>query len=214
VSDQARIWAEAPSLLTMRDPAPAGAPSSSGAASAGGGGGGGGGKRVASVPASGPVHANPFPRVNWEDPHINVATPVFTIHGNHDDPAREGDEVGPWARGGGGGGGGWGAAFADRISTQPLLAPLARVWLQVLAALDIVSVAGLVNYFGRVDVAATITLSPLCITKGDTKLALYGVGHIRDDRFQRLLLSNSIRFQRPALDPASWFSTFLIHQNR
>lgn len=26
-------------------------------------------------------------RVNYEDPNYNVALPVLTIHGNHDDPA-------------------------------------------------------------------------------------------------------------------------------
>lgn len=25
-------------------------------------------------------------KVNYEDPNINVAIPVFSIHGNHDDP--------------------------------------------------------------------------------------------------------------------------------
>lgn len=28
-----------------------------------------------------------FPRVNYEDPNLNVGIPVFSIHGNHDDPA-------------------------------------------------------------------------------------------------------------------------------
>ncbi|KAF3453595.1 hypothetical protein FNV43_RR04035 [Rhamnella rubrinervis] len=31
--------------------------------------------------------ANTFGHVNYEDPHFNVGLPVFTIHGNHDDPA-------------------------------------------------------------------------------------------------------------------------------
>ncbi|GAB4849557.1 meiotic recombination [Ancistrocladus abbreviatus] len=31
--------------------------------------------------------ANIFGHVNYEDPHYNVGLPVFTIHGNHDDPA-------------------------------------------------------------------------------------------------------------------------------
>ncbi|KAG9452767.1 hypothetical protein H6P81_005671 [Aristolochia fimbriata] len=31
--------------------------------------------------------ANRFGHVNYEDPHFNVGLPVFTIHGNHDDPA-------------------------------------------------------------------------------------------------------------------------------
>jgi DNA repair exonuclease SbcCD nuclease subunit len=28
-----------------------------------------------------------FGLVNYEDPNFNVGMPVFTIHGNHDDPA-------------------------------------------------------------------------------------------------------------------------------
>ena len=28
-----------------------------------------------------------FLRVNYEDPNSNVGIPVFSIHGNHDDPA-------------------------------------------------------------------------------------------------------------------------------
>ncbi|ESL09512.1 endo/exonuclease Mre11 [Trypanosoma rangeli SC58] len=31
-----------------------------------------------------PTH--PVPLANFQDPNINVATPIFTIHGNHDDP--------------------------------------------------------------------------------------------------------------------------------
>lgn len=31
--------------------------------------------------------ANRFGHVNYEDPHFNVGLPVFSIHGNHDDPA-------------------------------------------------------------------------------------------------------------------------------
>lgn len=31
-----------------------------------------------------------FGRVNYEDPNYSVGLPVFSIHGNHDDPAREG----------------------------------------------------------------------------------------------------------------------------
>ncbi|CAL1352769.1 unnamed protein product [Linum trigynum] len=31
--------------------------------------------------------ANLFGHVNYEDPHFNIGLPVFSIHGNHDDPA-------------------------------------------------------------------------------------------------------------------------------
>lgn len=27
------------------------------------------------------------PQVNYEDPNINISIPVFSIHGNHDDPS-------------------------------------------------------------------------------------------------------------------------------
>lgn len=49
-------------------------------------------------------------RVNYEDPNLNIGLPVFTIHGNHDDPAG-----------------------SDNLS-----------------AVDILSSAGLLNYFGKV----------------------------------------------------------------
>jgi double-strand break repair protein MRE11 len=54
-------------------------------------------------------------KANFEDPNLNVGLPVFTIHGNHDDPTG-----------------------ADSLS-----------------AVDILSTAGLVNYFGK-----TVGLTP------------------------------------------------------
>ena len=50
-----------------------------------------------------------YQTVNFEDPNYNVQLPVFSIHGNHDDPAGDGG----------------------------------------LAALDLLSTANLINYFGR-----------------------------------------------------------------
>lgn len=29
-----------------------------------------------------------FPVVNYEDPNLNISYPVFSIHGNHDDPSK------------------------------------------------------------------------------------------------------------------------------
>lgn len=65
--------------------------------------------------------------------------PIFSIHGNHDDPTRDG-------------------------STD------------MLAALDLLSVSNLVNYFGRQDEVDKVTVSPVLIRKGNTKIALYGMG--------------------------------------
>ncbi|KAM5385311.1 hypothetical protein ACJZ2D_001272 [Fusarium nematophilum] len=37
------------------------------------------------------VFEGAFPHVNYEDPDINISIPVFSIHGNHDDPSGEGN---------------------------------------------------------------------------------------------------------------------------
>jgi DNA repair exonuclease SbcCD nuclease subunit len=71
-------------------------------------------------------------QANFEDSNYNVSLPVFSIHGNHDDPAGDGG----------------------------------------LAALDLLSTANLINYFGRCDNFERISLQPVLITKGATKLAL------------------------------------------
>ena len=34
--------------------------------------------------------------MNYEDPNYNVSIPVFTIHGNHDDPAGVSGSTYPW----------------------------------------------------------------------------------------------------------------------
>lgn len=42
------------------------------------------------LPLTSPAHPTlspvPFRVVNYQDPNINISLPVFTIHGNHDDP--------------------------------------------------------------------------------------------------------------------------------
>ena len=49
--------------------------------------------------------------MNYEDPNYNVSIPVFTIHGNHDDPAGVSESMYPW-----GGGGGCSEREAQRLS--------------------------------------------------------------------------------------------------
>ncbi|XP_068732104.1 double-strand break repair protein MRE11-like isoform X1 [Montipora capricornis] len=115
-----------------------------------------------------------FPVVNYEDPNYNISIPVFSIHGNHDDPAGDGN----------------------------------------LCALDLLSVCGFVNYFGRAASIDDITVSPILIQKGQAKLALYGLGSIRDERLHRTFLNQKIKMLRPREDPDSWFNVFVLHQNR
>lgn len=114
-----------------------------------------------------------FDHANYEDPDINVAIPVFSIHGNHDDPSGEGK----------------------------------------LAALDILSVAGLINYFGRTPENDNIVINPVLLQKGGTKLALYGMSNVRDERLFRTFRDGKVKFLRPNVRIDEWFNLMVVHQN-
>ncbi|KAM0683424.1 meiotic recombination [Mitosporidium daphniae] len=83
-----------------------------------------------------------------------------------------------------------------------------------LSAVDILSVGGLVNYFGKVKDVDDIVASPVLLAKGNTRLALYGIGSIRDERLYRSFQRNKVKFLRPLEDEESWFSLLTFHQNR
>ncbi|XP_059268922.1 double-strand break repair protein MRE11 isoform X2 [Mustela nigripes] len=115
-----------------------------------------------------------FPWVNYQDDNLNISIPVFSIHGNHDDPTG-----------------------AD-----------------ALCALDILSCAGFVNHFGRSVSVEKIDISPVLLQKGSTKIALYGLGSIPDERLYRMFVNKKVTMLRPKEDENSWFNLFVIHQNR
>ena len=54
--------------------------------------------------------------------------------------------------------------------------------------------------------------------KGETKIALYGIGHIKDARLNMMFESNRIKFNRPMLPNGevddSFYSILVLHQNR
>lgn len=122
-------------------------------------------------------------QVNYENENMNVGLPVFTIHGNHDDPSS-----------------------VDNTS-----------------AVDILATANLVNYFGKANIQygndgdphGEVKVSPILIRKGDTKLALYGLGNIRDERMCRLLnRPRGVQWARPMEYEDEWINVFVLHQNR
>lgn len=114
-----------------------------------------------------------FNHVNYEDPDINVAIPVFSIHGNHDDPSGEGH----------------------------------------LAALDILQMSGLINYYGRTPESDNIAIKPVLLQKGNTKLALYGMSNVRDERLYRTFQNGDVKFFRPGTQTEDWFNLMSVHQN-
>ncbi|KAL8652564.1 MAG: hypothetical protein Q9210_002608 [Variospora velana] len=114
-----------------------------------------------------------FNHVNYEDPDINVSIPVFSIHGNHDDPSGEGH----------------------------------------FAALDLLQVSGLVNYFGRTPESDNIQIKPVLLQKGNTKLALYGMSNVRDERLFRTFRDGKVKFFQPSTQKQDWFNVMTVHQN-
>lgn len=83
----------------------------------------------------------------------------------------------------------------------------------LLLALDVLAVSGLVNYFGKVKDSDAITVKPILFEKGNTKLALYGMSNVRDERLHRLFRDGKVKFERPGVDTDKWFNFFAIHQN-
>lgn len=83
-----------------------------------------------------------------------------------------------------------------------------------LCAIDLLSCAGLVNHFGRSRSVEKLEISPVLLQKGNTKIALYGIGSIPDERLYRMFVNNQVTMLRPKEDEDSWFNLFVIHQNR
>ena len=84
-----------------------------------------------------------------------------------------------------------------------------------LSALDILSASNLINYFGRANDIRDIEIAPLLMRKGATKLALYGLGNIRDERlFQTWKKDKKVKWLRPEQSEKEWFNMFVLHQNR
>lgn len=141
-----------------------------------------------------------FPAVNYEDPNLNIAIPVFSIHGNHDDPQGTGPV----------------RSSALTIHANPSQEG-------ALCALDILSVSGVLNYFGKVDLysdeqvqedAKGIKIKPILLRKGTSHLAMYGVGNVKDARMHYELRSNRVKMFMPEEGEEEWFNLLLVHQNR
>ena len=83
-----------------------------------------------------------------------------------------------------------------------------------LSAVDILSTAGLVNYFGKSREVDDITMMPVLLKKGTCQFALYGLGSMRDERLHRTFLSHKVKMLAPPDNGSPWFNTLLFHQNR
>jgi len=78
---------------------------------------------------------------------------------------------------------------------------------------DLLDVSGCINYFGKASNYDDIKMTPLLFTKGNSKLALYGLGNIRDERLHRTFVQDKVKLVQPP-NHQDWFNLFVIHQNR
>ena len=131
-----------------------------------------------------------FNHVNYEDPDINVAIPVFSIHGNHDDPSGVKSCLPT-------------TASSDAHNSQE----------GHLAALDILQMSGLINYYGRTPESDNVLVKPVLLQKGNTKLALYGMSNVRDERLFRTFRDGNVKFFQPGTQKGDWFNLMSVHQN-
>lgn len=82
-----------------------------------------------------------------------------------------------------------------------------------ISSLDILSITGLVNYFGKWTDYSHVRISPVLLQKGLTRLALFGLSHLKDQRLSRLFSEKKVEMQRPD-ETLDWFNLFVLHQNR
>ena len=152
-----------------------------------------------------------FSKANYQDPFHSIGLPVFSIHGNHDDPSREG------------GNGDSLSALGNTHYTHythytyythythyrhyshslpnthythyshSLPYTHYTHYSHSLSythymhyTKDVLSVANLVNYFGKYENIEDVEITPVLIRKGATSIALYGLGAMRDDRLNRM----------------------------
>lgn len=82
------------------------------------------------------------------------------------------------------------------------------------SAMDLLNKCALLNYFGKAMKPDAIENYPILLAKGSTKVALYGMGNIRDERLHRTFMDQNVRWVRPAESKDDWFNLCVIHQNR
>lgn len=80
-----------------------------------------------------------------------------------------------------------------------------------ISPMDIISSSGLINYFGKYLNMDEIIVEPILLEK-DVKVALYGIGYIKDRIIYKMFKQGKIKFNRP--DDGEWYNILVIHQNR
>jgi len=82
----------------------------------------------------------------------------------------------------------------------------------MVSPIDILESAKLVNYIGKHGRLDVIEIVPLLMEK-EGKVAVYGLGHIKERRLYKMFAEGKVLFQKPA-DDEGWYNILVVHQNR
>lgn len=83
----------------------------------------------------------------------------------------------------------------------------------MLSPLDLLSMSGMINHFGRIPDNTKITVKPILIEKYGIKVAIYGMANVRDERLYRTFMSGGVHFLRPKTGADEWYNILMVHQN-
>lgn len=84
-----------------------------------------------------------------------------------------------------------------------------------LSSADLLEAANFMTYIGWTPDLDAIQLHPVLIEKGRTKVGIYGLGNVRDERLHRSFQANKVAFEPPELGSHDdYFNIMMIHQNR
>jgi len=83
--------------------------------------------------------------------------------------------------------------------------------LENLSNIDIIKSTKLVNYIGKSDSLEKIDVRPVLFQKGRTRVALYGIGYVKDERLNLAFEKRLITFHKPE---GEWFNILILHQTK
>jgi len=81
-----------------------------------------------------------------------------------------------------------------------------------LSAIDVLAGQGLLSHFGKNNDLDQIMVEPVLLQKGQTKIALYGIGSQKDERLHYMFKKGHVNFKVPESD--DFFNILVLHQNR
>ncbi|CRH03066.1 double-strand break repair protein MRE11, putative [Plasmodium relictum] len=81
-----------------------------------------------------------------------------------------------------------------------------------ISPLDILDISNLINYIGKNSLDNTV-IKPILLNKNKTKISIYAIGWMKDERLYRYFENNKVKFVLPS-DYKNRINILVLHQNR